>query len=84
MGHLRPQCSHCIYWVTDPSVHKATVGHCHRYPPGLHVNPQTGTVIQRFPATDHHHWCGEWNCDESWIDEALHQMTVKTAAKSTA
>ncbi len=70
--HLqKPQCSHCIYWVTDGTANPATAGHCHRFPPGIHVNPKTGIVVQKFPTTDHHHWCGEWNGDDTWLQEAV-------------
>jgi hypothetical protein len=79
MRHLRPLCSHCIYWLPDSSGTAATVGHCHRFPPGIYVNPQTGTVVQKFPTTDHHHWCGEWNGDDSKLTEAVRQTALQSA-----
>lgn len=79
MRHLRPLCSHCIYWVADHTANPATAGHCHRYPPGVYVNPQSGTIVQKFPTTDHHHWCGEWNGDESRLIDAVKKMAAENA-----
>jgi hypothetical protein len=80
MRQLRPTCTHCIHWVADNTADTPTAGHCHRYPPGIFVNPQTGTIVQKFPTTDRHCWCGEWNGDEArWI-EALHRLTASCAA----
>ena len=56
-----------------------TVGHCHRYPPGVYVNPQTGTVAQKFPTTDHRHWCGEWNGDDDVLSDMVRQSAAKAA-----
>ena len=75
MRAMRPTCSHCIFWLTERVGGTATSGHCHRYPPGIYINPHTGTVVQKFPATDRHHWCGEWDGDEDrWMD-ALRTMS---------
>ncbi len=82
MRQLRPQCSHCVYWVADRTANPTTAGHCHRYPPGVYTNPQTGTVVQKFPTTDHHHWCGEWNGDETGLVEAVRQTAVRNAQQS--
>ena len=79
MRHLRPLCSHCIYWVADNTANPPTMGHCHRNPPGIYINPQSGTVVQKFPSTDHHQWCGEWNGDESQLLDAVRQMAVENA-----
>lgn len=65
MRHLRPQCSACVYWVIDPATNTATAGHCHRYPPLVFANPATGTIVQKYPMTDHHQWCGEWQADDA-------------------
>lgn len=75
--HLRPLCAHCIYWKAEGAGRTASAGHCHRYPPGVYVNPQTGTVVQKFPTTDHHHWCGEWDGDESRFTEAVRKSTLE-------
>lgn len=80
MGILRPQCSHCIYWVTEATGDVSKSGHCHRYPPGIYVNPASGTVIQKFPTTEHRHWCGEWNNDENVLDEMLSRTAAKSAS----
>ena len=81
MRHLRPLCSHCVYWIADKTANPPTAGHCHRFPPGIYVNPQTGTVIQKFPTTDHHHWCGEWDGDDTKLVEAAQNLAVKHAEK---
>ena len=80
MSILRPQCSHCIYWVSEDTSDIAKSGHCHRYPPAVHVHPQSGMAIQRFPTTEHRHWCGEWNNDQG----VLKAMLARTAAKSAS
>lgn len=77
MRHLRPHCSYCAYWLPDPTAKPASMGHCHRFPPGIYVNPSTGTVVQKFPATDHHHWCGEWNGDDTRLVEAARSILAK-------
>ncbi len=82
MSLLRPHCAHCIYWMSDQAGPLYTSGHCHRYPPSVHVKPQTGSPVQKFPSTDHHQWCGEWDCDETWLEDAIHQTTVKNAEKA--
>ena len=78
--HVRPTCSHCVYWVGDHTVGSSTVGHCHRFPPGIYVHPESGTVVQKFPSTDHHRWCGEWTDDESSLLEAAKRSVVGVAA----
>jgi len=82
MSILRPQCSHCIYWVHGDQRDTGSSGHCHRYPPGIYVNPQTGTVIQKFPTTEHRHWCGEWNDDEKVLKDMMSRTTAKMASAS--
>ncbi len=74
--YIRPTCSHCMYWSHEGSKEVATVGHCHRYPPGIHVNPQTGTVIQKFPTTEKHHWCGEWSDDDQVLQDAARRSVL--------
>lgn len=76
MRHLRPVCSQCVYWIGERST---VVGHCHRHPPAIVVNPETGTVSQRFPTTDHQQWCGEWKGDETELVAAARQCVVKRA-----
>ena len=51
------------HWAADKTVDPPVAGHCHRYPPGIYINPETGVVVQKFPMTDQHHWCGEWDPD---------------------
>jgi hypothetical protein len=77
MRHLRPLCSSCVYWVAEHTAKPPSIGRCHRYPPGIYVNPQTGTVVQKFPSTEYHHWCGEWNADESRLVDAAKQIVEK-------
>ena len=60
---VRPTCSHCVYWVIDQTAEPATVGHCHRFPPQVASNPESGVVLQKFPTTDRRQWCGEWSDD---------------------
>ena len=79
--YLRPNCAHCIYWVGEHTADPATVGHCHRFPPGIHVNQQTGTVVQKFPTTDHHQWCGEWSDDDAGLQLAARRTIVDAATK---
>ncbi len=81
MKHLRPLCSHCIFWAADYAANPPTMGHCHRYPPNVFVNPETGTIVQKFPSTDQHHWCGEWNGDESRFTLAVRRSVVEKAAQ---
>lgn len=69
--HLRPMCGHCVYWVLDQAASTPTVGHCHRFPPGIYIMPENGTVVQKFPSLDHHQWCGEWSGDETRFAEAV-------------
>ena len=79
MKHLHPLCSRCIYWQLDSASSSGTVGHCHRYPPGIYMNPQTGTVVQKFPTTDKHHWCGEWDGDASRLMDAVRRSALSSA-----
>jgi hypothetical protein len=78
MRNLRPLCSHCIYWVAEHTANPPSIGHCHRYPPGIDVNPQTGIVVQKFPTTGHQQWCGEWDGDESRLVEAAKRLVEKS------
>lgn len=75
--HLRPTCSRCVFWVEDHTAFPPTAGHCHRYPPGIFINPDSGVVVQKFPTTDHHHWCGEWSSDESRFQAGVHQAVAE-------
>ena len=79
--YMRPICTHCVYWVHDQTGGPVTVGHCHRFPPGIYVNPTTGTVVQKFPWTDHHHWCGEWSDDDTDLLDAAKRSIVDVASK---
>jgi len=79
MHHVRPICARCSYWVEDHTAIPATAGHCHRYPPGIYLSPQNGAAIQKFPATDRNHWCGEWSGDDSRLMEGVRQSVVKGA-----
>lgn len=79
MRRLRPLCSHCVYWMADRTANPPTSGHCHRYPPGIYVNPQSGVVVQKFPTTDHRHWCGEWSDDDTRLSEAARCAAVSKA-----
>lgn len=79
MRHMRPLCSHCIYWVTDRPSGQATVGHCHRFPPTVMLHPENATILQKFPATDHHQWCGEWSDDDSKLVAAARGLVMKSA-----
>jgi hypothetical protein len=77
MRQLRPACWQCIFWVADHTTSSATTGHCHRFPPGVFANPATGTVVQKFPTTERHGWCGEWNSDEGKWTDALARLVAK-------
>lgn len=79
MRKLRPLCSQCVYWVADRTANPPTVGHCHRNPPGIYVSPQTGNVIQKFPSSDHRHWCGEWSDDDARLIDAAKRSVVGRA-----
>ena len=79
MNLIRPRCFRCVYWSVDTASGNATVGHCHRYPPGVYVNPQSGTVVQKFPTTERNHWCGEWNDDDSKLQYAARQTIAAVA-----
>ena len=79
MHHMRPICARCVYWVEDHTAVTNTIGHCHRYPPSLYVNQANGVVIQKFPTTDRHHWCGEWSSDETKLKEAVRSSLAETA-----
>jgi len=70
-----------VYWVEDHTANPATAGHCHRRPPGIYVNPETGVVVQKFPTTDHHQWCGEWSGDESMLTKAVRQIVVESVQR---
>lgn len=80
MRKLHPTCSQCVFWVTDNPGETATAGHCHRYPPGVYVNPQSGVVIQKFPSTDRLQWCGEWSGDQEIWANAFRAATARSAA----
>lgn len=74
---VHPTCSHCIFWATDHSTDSPTVGHCHRFPPGVSVHPETGVVVQKFPTTERRQWCGEWSDnDEALAAAAKRSMMV--------
>lgn len=79
MHALRPVCSACVYWVVDQTASAATSGHCHRYPPSVIVNHESGNVVQKFPTTDHHQWCGEWSCDDRAMAAAARKAVVRAA-----
>ncbi|MFZ4808480.1 MAG: hypothetical protein ACOYLQ_14580 [Hyphomicrobiaceae bacterium] len=81
MHVLRPQCAHCIYWSADHTASPATAGHCHRYPPAVVINPQTGVVVQKYPTTDLHQWCGEWSDDDTRLVAAVRRMVAARAAR---
>jgi hypothetical protein len=68
-----------VYWVEDHTAVTNTVGHCHRYPPGIYVNQTNGVVIQKFATTDRHHWCGEWSGDDTKLMEAVRTSVTESA-----
>jgi hypothetical protein len=71
MHHLRPICARCAYWVEDHTASPGTAGHCHRFPPGIYINPENGVVVQKFPTTDHLQWCGEWTGSDARLMAAM-------------
>lgn len=77
---LRPTCIHCVYWVMDKAAEQGTVGHCHRFPPTFSINPQSGNVIQKYPTTDRHHWCGEWDDDDTRLVDGLKRIAALSSA----
>lgn len=78
MRHRRPHCSHCMYWVPEVTSKPATVGHCHRFPPDVMISPTSGTIVQKFPTTDHQHWCGEWSDDDARLVEGARRVLAQT------
>lgn len=82
MSILHPLCKNCIYWVAERTSDAPTAGHCHRYPPGIYVRPDTGGVVQKFPMTDHHQWCGEWSNDRGRLSDAVRQSTMRSIGEN--
>lgn len=80
MRLTRPTCGTCIFWVLDPT---QGGGHCHRYPPGIHTNINTGTVVQKFPMTDSRNWCGEWNDDDVSMSEKGKRALARAAQRQS-
>lgn len=80
MTQLRPTCKKCIYWVAETATQPTKVGHCHRYPPVVAIHPTAGTTIQKFPSTDQHHWCGEWDGDPDRFSGALRKLLERRPA----
>ncbi len=76
---VRPTCLHCIFWVSDHTSDPPTVGHCHRFPPGVTVNPETGVIVQKFPTTERRQWCGEWSDDEEALAAAAKRTMIHAA-----
>ncbi len=76
---VHPTCSHCVYWVNEHSVEPPTVGHCHRYPPQVAANPESGVVLQKFPTTDRRQWCGEWSDDSEALKSAGKRSLIDAA-----
>lgn len=66
--------------MVDQTADPTTVGNCHRFPPSVAINPQSGTVVQKFPMTDRRHWCGEWTDDETQMIEAIKRITARSSA----
>lgn len=60
----------------ESTTNPPTAGHCHRFPPSVHINPTSGTIVQKFPTTDHRHWCGEWSDDDRKLVDAAHRSFV--------
>lgn len=86
MRHIRPTCSRCIYWAESAATGTGSIGHCHRYPPVVIANPETGTVVQKFPTTAPRHWCGEWSGDDSRLASGIASTVAgkSGSAKATA
>ena len=82
MAHRRPWCGHCVYWAPDQTSKPATIGHCHRFPPGVAFNSKNSTLVQKFPTTDRNEWCGEWSGDESHLIEAAHEIAREIAQET--
>ena len=80
MSILRPQCSHCIFWVSEDTGDVSKSGHCHRYPPSVYMNQQNGVVGQKFPTTEHRHWCGEWCDDHGRLKDMVARTTARAAS----
>ena len=79
MSERRPVCALCVYWKTDQVGSHPMAGHCHRYPPGVYINPTSGTIVQKFPMTERNQWCGEWSGDESALVDAARRSAVAHA-----
>lgn len=82
MKRLRPTCRHCMYWIADATSETSTAGHCHRYPPGVFIKPETGVIVQKFPMTDHHQWCGEWSDDDATLVDAARRALSQAVSHS--
>lgn len=81
MHHIRPLCGKCAYWMEDHTASPATAGHCHRYPPAVAINPQTGVVLQKFPTTDRNQWCGEWTGSDERLMQAMRAAALEAAER---
>jgi hypothetical protein len=79
MRRLRPTCARCVYWVSDQSSETSAAGRCHRFPPSVFALPGTGTIVQKFPTTEHGQWCGEWSDDDSRLTAAVHRSLLENA-----
>lgn len=79
MSKMRPWCGRCVYWEADTTLPTATIGHCHRYPPGVAFNSKSAALVQKFPITDSNEWCGEWSGDETRLRSAAHDIAVEIA-----
>jgi hypothetical protein len=80
MSILRPICASCIYWMVETNVRQATSGHCHRFPPHVFANPETATIVQKFPTTERTQWCGEWADDSDALVQKAHRSAVRHAS----
>ncbi|NNF79727.1 MAG: hypothetical protein HKN05_17020 [Rhizobiales bacterium] len=76
---VRPTCSHYVFWVNDHTTEPATAGHYHRFPPQVAANPDSGVVLQKFPATDRRQWWGEWS-DDAEVLAAAAKRSLSDAA----
>lgn len=76
MHVLRPTCAECAYWVEDHTAVTPTAGTI-RSSSGIYVKPDDCVVVQKFPTTDRHQWCGEWCGSDDKLMDGVRQSVLE-------